>query len=162
MNVHSLNYLAAQKVPSISFSKLYQDQFSWWKCRLAKWEVHLALWDTLAIKGGTAWTQRSTATNTKKKQKTRESAHWQELQLALEGGIFLTGTRLPLIRKGKTRVLNQARVGVNVCSSVCVRYAFALPQLLVGVCLSPRGPSPGPESAAELCPLSTSPSPPVN
>lgn len=37
---------------------------------MARWEVHLALWDALVIEGDTAWTStRNKATDAKKKKK---------------------------------------------------------------------------------------------
>lgn len=71
---------------------------------MARWEVHLALWDALVIEGDTAWTcTESEATDAKKERKggrkkatiTKEIyTHRQELQLAPGGGESLTGTRL--------------------------------------------------------------------
>ena len=50
--------------------------------------------------------RKKTTTQQQKKKKTKEThtSNRQELQLAPGGGISLTGTRLSLMRKGKTRV----------------------------------------------------------
>lgn len=70
------------------------------------------------------------------------------------------GPHLSLMREGKAALRKGRRgckgedVQIMFCC-LCVGGLFPLPQLLEGVCLSPRGSSPGPGSAAELCPLST-------
>lgn len=98
----------AQTHSAIWFSRLKQDQCLWRKCRLARWEVHLALWDALVIEGGgaqhghTRWGRQQMPKPKKKKgnKKNKRNApidrccSWQP-----RGGVHLTGTRLPLMRK---------------------------------------------------------------
>lgn len=95
----------------------------------------------------------------KKTRKTKEKyRHWQDLQLASEDGISLTCTRLFLDKEVKDK---SVKAKGSVCQ--CVIYYLCVVDFSAASapwpCFSAaKGPSPGPESAAELCPLSTSPS----
>lgn len=100
--------------------------FSWRGCRVG-WRGGRSIWRygmPLSLKGwGVGGTQhgheheagrqmpkrgsqKKNHNTTTKKKKTKEThtSNRQELQLAPGGGISLTGTRLSLMRKGKTRV----------------------------------------------------------
>lgn len=152
--------------------------FSWRECRVG-WRGGRSIWRygmPLSLKGwgwggDTAWTcTRSKATDAKKRKsgkkknttkKLKKHTRANDRSCSWHPGVAYPwqAPAFPWWGRERQECESERGVRVNVCLSVCVRWTFfPLHQLLGGVCLSPRGPSPGPASAAELCPLSTSPS----